>query len=271
MKDIEVVKQDLEKEIKKYVEIITTEYKDIIPDKVKKIVTSIDLKQHIFICETNTITLYVRNYDFYFPISACKIFEAMKKLPYYGSNKNHVCYTKETLIKNDNTFNTFIKHCFIKGMDYDDYYKEILLHEVMHFCSSNGGSALEEGINELKTREVALKYNLLTNGCGYPKEVDIALRLQEIFGKEVLDKLSFSKSLEERKEILDTVSSDAITLYEEVRYDMEKEFREKYYKYKFPGILGPLKKTMKYKQIDYSKVIEKIENYKQSKTIKQHL
>lgn len=51
---------------------------------------------------------------------------------------------------------------------------------------------------------------------------------------------------------------------------MEKEFREKYYKYKFPGLLGPLKKTMKYNQIDYSKVIEKIENYKQSKTIKQH-
>ena len=108
MEDIETVKQALEKDIKKYITIITREYKDIIPDKVKQIVTSINLQDHIFICETNTITLYVRDYDFYFPISACKIFEAMKKLPYYGSNKNHVCYTKETLIKNNNTFNTFI-------------------------------------------------------------------------------------------------------------------------------------------------------------------
>ena len=48
---------------------------------------------------------------------------------------------------------TFIKHIFLKGLSLKEYFKEILLHETMHFCGSDGAGVLKEGINELLTYE----------------------------------------------------------------------------------------------------------------------
>ena len=119
-----------------------------------------------------------------------------------------------------------------------------------------------EGINELKTRQLAIKYNLLTNGCGYPKEVEIALQLEEILGLDTINKIAFARRNKDKIDILSNISEDAVKLFLEVEEMMEKEFYQKYYKYNFPGITGPLKKTIKYREIDYTKVLEKIYEYK---------
>lgn len=45
---------------------------------------------------------------------------------------------------------------------------------------------------------------------------------------------------------------------------MENEFHNKYMKYNFPRLTGPLKKTQKYNSIDYTKAWELIDEYKRN-------
>ena len=45
---------------------------------------------------------------------------------------------------------------------------------------------------------------------------------------------------------------------------MEREFHTKYMRYKFPGLMGPFKKTKKYNSIDYTKAYKLIEEYKKN-------
>lgn len=178
-KRIEVTKERLASKIEEYVKIIISEYKDYIPKEQYDFLININnFRDFVHIEDIGTISLFVKNNHFYFPTSAYKIIDVLTKIPGYGSNKKHTPYTKDKLIDNDNTFLDYIKHIFLSGASVEQYYLELLLHETMHFCGSNGGSALMKGINELKTRELALKYNLLANGCGYPKEVKIALQLE---------------------------------------------------------------------------------------------
>jgi len=49
----------------------------------------------------------------------------------------------------------------------------------------------KEGINELKTRELAQKYNIKIAAYGYSKEVEMAKKMQKIIGKETMDELTF--------------------------------------------------------------------------------
>lgn len=258
-KEIEKIKSNIIPIITKYIKIIEQEYKEL-----SNIPQNIDLENHVHIKDTGTISLFVYNGHFYFPTDAFKVLSALKKIPGFGSNKNHKTSNKDNMIINNNTYITFIKHIFLKGLTPEEYYKEILLHETLHFCGSGGGSAIREGINELKARQLAKKYGLLTSYCGYPKETKIAYELQQIFGEEIINKIAFSKNNFEIKKILDTVSEGAANFYFTLEEIMEKEFHNKYMKYNFPGITGPIKKTQKYNVIDYSNAYLLINEYKKS-------
>lgn len=264
--NINNIKNNLIVEIEKLVKIIKYEYSNLV-----NIPMEYDLYKIVHIEETGTISLFVRKGEFYFPLDAFKVLEAFKKIPGFGINKNHKTYTKNNMILNDNTFMTYIQHVFLKGLTAEEYFKEILLHETLHFCGSGGGSALREGINELKTRQLAQKYNLLTSACGYPKETKIAYELEELFGEDIINKIAFSKNRSELIEILTSVSKEAMEFFLELDKIMEKEFDDKYYRYKFPGIMGPFKKAKRYNSIDYSQayvLIEKYKDYSKSHKIK---
>ena len=150
------IKNNLICEIEKLVEIIKKEYPNLVD-----IPHNYDLRERVHIEETGTISLFVRNKNFYFPLDAFKVLKAFKKIPGFGMMKNHKTCTEENMIINNNTYITYIKHAFLKGLTPEEYFKEILLHETLHFCGSGGGSALREGINELKTRQLAKKYNTI--------------------------------------------------------------------------------------------------------------
>ena len=256
-KEIEQIKQNLIPTIKTYIEIIKKEYSSLVD-----IPENIDLNNYVHIENTGTISLFIHNGHFYFPTDAFKVLEALKRIPGYGSNKNHRTCRKENMVINNNTYMTFLKHIFFKGLTPEEYYREILLHETLHFCGSGGATAIREGINELKTRQLAQKYDLLTSSCGYPKETKIAYELEQIFGEEIINKISFSKNNIKIKEILDKVSLDASKFYFTLEAIMEEEFHNKYMKYDFPGLTGPIKKTQKYNTIDYTKAYILIEEYK---------
>ncbi|MFA5603260.1 MAG: hypothetical protein WDA12_00170 [Bacilli bacterium] len=265
--NINKIKNNLAIDLQLYIEIIKDEYKDFISKERLDFLNSInDFKNIIIIKNTGTISMFVRDNNIYFPTSAYKIINKMKFIPGFGINKNHKSFHKSNLIVNDNTFTDYIKHIFLAGVSVEQFYLETLLHETMHFCGVGGIGALREGITELKTRELAHKYNLTTSGCGYPKEIKIAIELQNTFGQIIMNKIAFAKNDYEIVTILrDNFSFNEVNLYIEVSNLMEKEFQDKYYKHKFPGITGPLKKIQKYNQLDYSEVFNVLDNYKQNK------
>jgi len=257
--NINEIKNNLIFEIEKLIKIIRNEYPNLVDIPVEY-----DLNEMVRIEETGTISLFVSDKNFYFPLDAFKVLEKLKKIPGFGMMKNHKTCTEENMIINNNSYLTYMKHAFLKGLTPEEYFKEMLLHETLHFCGSGGEFAIREGINELKTRQLAKKYGLLTSSCGYPKETKIAYELEKIFGESIINKISFAKTHMEIKAILDSVSPNAASFFFNLEETMEKEFYNKYMKYKFPGLMGPFKKTQKYNSIDYTKAYVLIEEYKRN-------
>lgn len=264
------IKENLAKNLELYVKtFLASSYSRYMKEDRKKFLSEItNFKDYIKIEETGTISLFVGGNNIYFPESAFKIINTMKAIPGYGINKNHKTCQDNTLLTNDNTFLDYIMHIFVAGCDVEKYYQENLLHETMHFCGSNGGRALSEGMTEYITRNIAKEYSFLTSGCGYPKEIKIVLELEKIFGEEVTLQIAFSKDQQEIDNLLsEKFGNDAVSFYREVEILMNEEFWKKYYSHEFPGITGPLKKTLKYRDINYDVVYQKIEEYKERKMV----
>jgi len=264
------IKENLAKNLELYVKtFVGSHYSKYISEDNKRTLTEIvNFKDYVKIEETGTISLFVRGGKIYFPESAFKILKAMKFVPAYGSNRNHKTYEKDTLLTNDNTFLDYIVHVFLKGYEAEEYYQENLLHEAMHFCGVGGASALREGMAEYITRKFAQEYSFITSGCGYPKEIKIVLELEKMFGEETIFQIAFSRKDQEIYDLLNQkFDRDAELFYQELERLMEKEFHEKYYSHKFPGLTGPLKKAVKYKDINYDMVYKKIEQYKEQREI----
>lgn len=257
------IKKELTLQLEKYINIFKLEFKEKIPNDILEFFTGItDYEELIKIENTGTITCYVKNRKIYFPILADKILNIIKVIPGFGNNPNHKAYQEDTLVINNNTFLDYMKHAFISGTNAKEFFLEMLLHEVMHLCGLAGGSAFEEGLTELKTRELAKKYNLKTSSCGYPKEVAIAYRLQRIFGKDLMDTIAFYMPPSKRRDIiLKRLGPEEVELFDKIGNLMEQEFYTKYYKHKFNGLTGPIKKAKKYDEIDYTKVHRLIDEY----------
>ena len=92
-------KEILIQKIKEYINIIQKEFKDYV-----KIPNNIDYDKIVHIAETGTISLFIRNGEFYFPIDAYRTLDSLKKHHKFGTDKKHKTYNRETLIVNDNNF-----------------------------------------------------------------------------------------------------------------------------------------------------------------------
>ena len=265
--DIEADRSQIAELFMRYVKIILHEYQDKVSKNIREKLSKItDYKDLVQIEDTGTISLFAKTSDstIHLPLDAYKAIQALSQLPEYGLDKNHQTHDKNNMLINDNTYRDFVEHVILKGEMPVEYFREILLHEVMHICGSGGASALAEGFNELKTRELALKYDLETSCCGYPKETKIAFELQQIFGKEICDKLAFA-NLKERFTILrEELGEEAVSLYANVYANMEHQFRP-YMDKNYPGVTGIKEKCDAYDKIDYSKVYDMLKQYKKQK------
>jgi len=132
----------------------------------------------------------------------------------------------------------------------------------MHLCGSNGGTPLEEGINELKTRELAVKYNIKIVSYGYSKEVEVAKNLQKLIGKEIMDELTFIPKSQRKFFISNKVSTEFAKLYELLSSKMIEKLA-KYYR-SLTKINNPFEKAKLYESIDYTELYEIIDNYKKN-------
>ena len=263
---IENTKRILAEDMKKYVEVILKEYATVIPEERQEYLKKIDeYYSRIIVEESGTISMFATPRGIIMPKGAYKIFEYMKLIPGYGINKKHTLY-KEGEILNTNTYYDYIKHVFVLGMSVEDFFRDSLLHETMHFCGSHGASAIREGLTELKTREVAQRYGLRASRCGYPKEVDVVSRLQKMIGIDITNKITFARSNDEINEILqENCGIEVANLFFEISYVMDNELTTKYDHSKFGGILGPIKKAKAYSQIDYSKIYKKLKKFEEEK------
>lgn len=266
--NLENVHKRLTERIKKYIELIKKEYSAYMPIEVLQRLNNIDdYSQILKIYDYGEVSAYASEKNIKMPLCADKLLTIASKVPGYGINKKHKPYNEENIIINNNTFLTYIMHVFISGTNAEEYYEDLLLHETMHFCGSDGASVLKEGINELLTRMLAQKYNLKTSSCGYPKEVKLAYDLMNCFGDNIIIRLAFIKGFEnELNFIKENLGDDAANLYFQVCNIAEKEFKEKYYSHmpEFSGAIGIAKKVLFYKRIDYTNVHQMIDNYANS-------
>jgi hypothetical protein len=255
----------LTERIKEYIAIIINEFGSYMPEEVLNKLTSInDYSQILKIYDYGEVSAYADLENVHMPLCADRLLNMASKVPGYGINKEHKTYNSENMVINNNTFLTYIKHIFISGTDALGYYEDLLLHEVMHFCGSGGGTVLDEGINELLTRMTAQKYNLRTNSCGYPKEVSLAYELMKCFGEETIKRLAFINDFNQKIEYLrNNLGEEAANMYLQVTEEAELEFNEKYYSHmsEFSGALGIAKKILFYKKIDYSNIYNIIHSY----------
>lgn len=266
--NVEETQRRLTERIKEYITIIVEEFGAYIPEAILHKLKNInDYSKILKVYDYGEVSAYADSENIHMPLCADRILDMASKIPGYGINKNHKTYNSENIVINNNTFLTYIMHVFISGTNAEGYYEDLLLHEVMHFCGSDGASVLKEGINELLTRMLAKKYNLRTNSCGYPKEVKLAYDLMNCFGEDIIIRLAFINGFEnELNFIRENLGDAAANLYFQVCNTAEKEFNEKYYSHmsEFSGAIGIAKKVLFYKRIDYSNVHQMIDNYTNS-------
>lgn len=269
-KQKEKIKEGLAIQLEQYVKIILKEYGDVIKtEDIIRLKQINDYKDMIRIANTGTIScLVTQSKIIFFPETVHKMLNALKLIPGRGINKNHRAYNVDNVVLNENTFETYMKHLFIKGADAKEFYEENLLHESLHFCGSGGVGPLLEGLTEYRTRELAKKYNLKTTGCGYPKEVKIIDELQQIFGDKFLNMYLFDKGGHRSWEYLgEHFGPEAQDFFKKVEWSMEDEFRSKYFDktQEFNGLLAPLKKTKAYSSLNYEETYNLIRAYKEGK------
>lgn len=259
---IEQTKRVLAEDMKKYVEIILKEYGDFIPEERKVFLSGIyDYCSRIQVCESGTISMFATATEIIMPLAAYEIFQALRTHPEYGSNKNHRCYEEGEII-NQTTYFGYIWHVIWTGMSEEEFFRDSLLHETMHFCGAGGSNALREGFAELKTRELAQKYELRASRCGYPKEVEIANRIQNVIGADVAAMITFARNDREIYRILqEHCGIEIAEWYFEISKLMDEEHHAKYNHSEFGGINGAKKKAEAYEKIDYSRIYEKLKMF----------
>ena len=248
------MEQDLLK-IKKllinYINLINKEY------KYSKI--NLESNKLVLFNESNTITFLVCDGKLLLPSAAYNFFELAHNFNNYGINKNNYRFFNEYLDTNT-TYMEYIDHVIECAFNAYDYFEENLLHEAMHLCGSGGGSPLEEGINELKTRELAMKYKIKIAAYGYSKEVEVAKKLQNILGKELMDDLTFIANEKRYEFLLNKATNKEAILYQELSNDMinlSKDYFEKVSK-----LSNPYDKAKLYETIDYSILYKHLDNNK---------
>lgn len=240
-----------------YIKLILNNYSNC---NRKKILNIINYDSEIIkFNSSNAISFVVRDGVLLLPKAAYQIFPLLKQYKNYGAKPNNGRNIEDYLDTNT-TYMEYINHVIEAGLSVYDYFEESLLHEAMHICGSQGGTPLEEGINELKTRELAQKNNIKIAAYGYSKEVEIAKRLQQIIGKELMDELTFIPSHERKKIIANKLGDREAELYESISSIM-KEKSASYYD-KLLQVNDPFEKAKSYESVDYSEVYQIIDNYK---------
>lgn len=251
----------IKKQLLDYINLILKEYPNCNRKEIADIINND--KEIVKFNSSNTITFVAKNGVLLLPKVAYQIFPLLKNCENYGTKLNSHRNIADYLDTNT-TYRGYITHLIESGMSVYDYFEESLLHETMHICGSRGGTPLEEGINELKTRELAQKYNIKIAAYGYSKEVEMAKKMQKIIGKETMDELTFIPRYERKDFLRDKLGEKVAELYSQISVEMMKK-SEDYYKKVFQ-VSDLYEKAELYDNIDYTDLYQIVDNYIDNKT-----
>lgn len=251
---------EIKKDILNYIPIIYKEY-DVDLRLIKYLVDNIDNR---ITFSLDTISFFVRDDVLNLPEISYRLFNKFKEEPEYDTEVD-TGVKAENYLDTNTTYYEYINHVIRDGLEPVDYFKENLLHEVMHMCGGGGGNPLQEGINELKTRELAQKHNLKIAAVGYQKEVEIAKQLQDIIGKDIMDKIEFMSPIYSAMYIEDHVGKEEANLYNNIYKGMKRASN------KYSSVLGiirdPYEKAKIYEEVNYDSVKEIIRAYNEDKKV----
>ena len=206
---------------------------------------------------SDTISFIVKKGVLYLPKHIYSLIPEFQKNIGYGVLPNDGRRI-EDYMDTSTTYYDYINHFIRGGLSAYNYFEESLLHEAFHLCGCSGNHPLEEGITELKTRELAQKYSIKIAGYAYPKEVEVAKKVQDIMGKDIIDELAFV--LDNKYDFLiGKVGIEKADLYLKVVKDMT-DLSKGYYS-KFEKISKPSDKAELYSQLDYSSVLKYLDEY----------
>lgn len=251
-------KKKIEEKICEYIPLIEKEYGFYMQNSTKNYLEE-NKNQLVEFNKEQTISFFVTRGKLLLPTVTYEIFPILMEESNYNSNPNNRVDEADYL-NTDTTYDDYINHVVEAGLTPYDYFEESLLHEVMHLCGSGGGTPLEEGINELKTRELALKYRIKIAAMGYSKEVEIAKQLQNIIGKETMSEVSFLSPTMATNLIGRVTSKEIAELYKNVRNTMIAEGND--YNKRMHKISNPVEKARVYQKVNYSKSHQLIDEYK---------
>ena len=249
--DIKIIKN----QILEFLPLIQKEY-NISEEKINDIIKNIDRK---IMFDDKGISFHVKHEVLYLPVMAYKMIEEFKKNEQYGTTKNTGVQIQNYL-NTDSTYKDYITHMITYGYSVLDYFKDSLLHETLHMCGGGNDSSLEEGINELKTRQLAQKYNIKIAAVGYNQEVEIAQMLESILGKKTMDVIAFIKDKNQIYEyMVKHHTNEEIELYYNVKNTMEEE--GKIYQTQTTKTNNPFEKAEVHDKLEYIKTKEIINSY----------
>lgn len=227
-----------------YVKIIFDKYGNYI-DNAHKLNVIANLDNLLKWNDGKTISFLVRDSALYLPNQAYSVFEQLKKSERYGIRKRK--YETSQYLKVDTTYNDYINEVIECGLTPTEYFLESLLHETMHLCGSTGSTPLEEGINELKTRELAQGRKIDIAAMAYPKEVEIALMFQKIIGQGLMSQLTFILPNEKYGFLESNKGVEYANLYTKVSQMMATKSR-----CSMLGTGNPYVKASQYDKINYN-------------------
>lgn len=237
-----------------YLRTIISEFDAIKPETVDYLLTN----NLVEFNDGNTISFFVKDGVLYLPKRIYDLMPILKEHELFGVSPKDARKVEDYLDTNT-TYYDYIEHLIKAGLSPYQYFEESLLHEAMHLCGCVGGNPLDEGITELKTREVAQKHNIKIAAYGYPKEVEVAKTLQEVLGKNIMDQLAFIKTRDRRNFLIEKVGFEKADLYRKVFRDMV--ISSEGYNKKIETISDPYAKAAEYKKISYASVLEYIDDY----------
>lgn len=204
--------------------------------------------------QNDSISFFVRDNTLYLPYQAYSVFEKFKEKENYGISKK--VYKVEEYLNTSSNYNDYINSVIENGFEPLDYFLDSLLHEALHLCGSAGKFPLEEGINELKTRQLAQKMNIGIAGVGYQKEVEIAKILETIISKEVMDELTFIPYSQKYDYLEKNLGIQFAELYYNISTAMNNKFNKEIFL-----TTNPYKKAELYSQINYDEVYNLLEEF----------
>lgn len=233
----------VEKRLNEYIKIIFEEFEMCIDSNIKQKI--LDKKSSLLKwSDDDSISFVVRDGILRLPKTTYEVINKLKKLKNYGTRKRE--YDTLNYFDTSKTYMDYINEVIECGLSPLDYFLESLLHETMHVCGSAGYLPLAEGINELKTRELAEKRNIKISAFGYPKEVEVALLFQNIVGKEVVDQLTFIPPDNKYRFLETAVGKEVADLYKTLNEQMNSKVNREMFSTKDPVIKAKI-----YSQINY--------------------